>query len=84
VHLGLLGRELEAPHDEVLSLGAPGHAAVGQHAGRREHNALQRGASRGRACGVEVVGMEEREAAEQSAFCDAGAVGVAANDAQRA
>src|SRR5688572_4759725 len=38
--LGLLGRQVEAGDDDALGLGSPGHAAVWEHAGRGEHDAL--------------------------------------------
>ena len=81
-HLGLLGREVEAPHDLVLALGPPRDAAPGEHRGRREHDTLQRGPT-GRGPGrVRVLRMEDGQAAEQPALGAPGAVRVAVKDMQ--
>ena len=81
--LGVLGWEVEAGDDDVLGFGLPHHAAIGQDAGRREHDALDRGARCGRAGRVEVLGSEQRQVAEQAALGAADGVGVAVRDAQR-
>ena len=80
--LGLLGREVEAPHDLVLALSPPRDAAPGEHRGRREHDTLQRGAT-GRGPGrVRVLRMEDGQAAEQPALGAPGAVRIAVKDLQ--
>lgn len=35
-NFGALGPQVEASEDDVVVLGSPGHAAAGQHAGRRK------------------------------------------------
>ena len=82
-NLGAPGREVEASDDDVLALGSPGHPAAGQHAGRRKHDALDRGARRRRPNGVDVVGVKQGHATEKVALGTAGRVGVAVDDAQR-
>src|SRR6187200_3192551 len=47
-NLGALGRKVEASDDDGPGLGSPGHAAVWEHSGRREHHALDRGSRRRR------------------------------------
>jgi hypothetical protein len=81
--LGMLGWEVEAGDDDVVGLGSPGHAAVGEDAGWREHDALDRGTHRCRAGRVEVLGSEQRQVAEQAALGAADGVEVAVRDAQR-
>jgi hypothetical protein len=72
-NLGARGRQVEASDDDVLALGSPGHAAAGQHAGRRKHDALDRSARRRRPGRVGVVGVKQRHAPEQAALGAAGA-----------
>lgn len=54
-----------------------------QHAGRREHNALDRRTRRRRPGRVDALGVKHSEAPEQATLGAAGSVGVAVGDAKR-
>jgi hypothetical protein len=75
--------QVESGDDDVLGLAPPTHAAAGQHAGRRKHDALDRSACRRRPGGVGVVRVKQGHAPEQAAHGAAGGVCVLVGDAQR-
>ena len=73
-NFGVFGRQVEAGNDDGLALGSPVHAAAGQHAGRREHDALYRSTRRCRMGGVDVLDVEKGHASEQAALGAAASV----------